>query len=149
VRAADAKGLPIETLDRQDIGKTTPEEKIATMVCPLEYLDSNTMVGILRPLMARDAYLVSVPATNSLIMIDTEANLHRLNQVITSIDIPLSKQLSGIDVYNVQHTNAADLAKVLQSLLAEGKKQRRRKKRYLLRHTYRPIRCSSALRLKI
>ncbi|HAR96182.1 MAG TPA: hypothetical protein DCR97_09500 [Deltaproteobacteria bacterium] len=122
VRAADAKGLPIETLDRQYIGKTTPEEKIATMVCPLEYLDSNTMVGILRPLMARDAYLVSVPATNSLIMIDTEANLQRLNQVITSIDIPVSKQLSGIDVYNVQHTNAADLAKVLQSLLAEGKK---------------------------
>lgn len=122
VRAADAKGLAIETLDRQDMGKTTPEEKIATMVWPLEYLDSNTMVGILRPLMARDAYLVSVPATNSLIMIDTEANLQRLNQVITSIDVPVSKQLSGIDVYNVQHTNATDLAKVLQSLLAEGKK---------------------------
>lgn len=122
VRAADAKGLPIETLDRQGMGKTPPEEKIATMVYPLEYLDSNTMVGILRPLMARDAYLVSVPATNSLIMIDTEANLHRLNQVIADIDIPVSKQLSGIDVYNVQHTNAADLAKVLQSLLAEGKK---------------------------
>jgi general secretion pathway protein D len=122
VRAADAKGLPIEIVDRQGLGKTTPEEKIATMVCPLEYLDSNTMVGILRPLMARDAYLVSVPATNSLIMIDTEANLNRLNLVIKDIDIPVSKQLSGIDVYNVQHTNAADLAKVLQSLLAEGKK---------------------------
>jgi general secretion pathway protein D len=122
VRAADAKGLAIETLDRQGLGKTTPEEKVATMVCALEYLDSNTMVGILRPLMARDAYLVSVPATNSLIMIDTEANLQRLNQVIAGIDIPVSKQLSGIDVYNVQHTSATDLAKVLQSLLAEGKK---------------------------
>lgn len=122
VRAADAKGLAIETLDREALGKKPPEEKVATMVYPLEYLDSNTMVGILRPLMARDAYLVSVPTTNSLIMIDTEANLQRLNQVITEIDIPVSKQLSGIDVYNVQHTNAGDLAKVLQSLLAEGKK---------------------------
>jgi general secretion pathway protein D len=122
VRAADAKGLAIETLDREALGKKPPEEKVATMVYPLEYLDSNTMVGILRPLMARDAYLVSVPTTNSLIMIDTEANLQRLNQVITEIDVPVSKQLSGIDVYNVQHTNAGDLAKVLQSLLAEGKK---------------------------
>lgn len=122
VRAADAKGLAIETIEREGLGKKTAEEKIATMVYPLEYLDSNTMVGILRPLMARDAYLVSVPATNSLIMIDTEANLQRLNQVVTEIDVPVSKQLSGIDVYNVQHTNAGDLAKVLQSLLAEGKK---------------------------
>lgn len=122
VRASDAKGLAIATLDKQDMGKKPPEEKVATLVHPLEYLDSNTMVGVLRPLMAKDAYLVSVPATNSLIMIDTEANLQRLNQVIAEIDIPVSKQLSGIDVYNVQHTNAGDLAKVLQSLLAEGKK---------------------------
>lgn len=122
VRAADAKGLPIEILDKERLDKTPPEEKIATMVHSLEYLDSNAMVGTLRPLMARDAYLVSVPTTNSLIMIDTQANLRRLIQVIAEIDIPVSKQLAGIDVYNVQHTSASDLAKVLQSLLAEGKK---------------------------
>jgi general secretion pathway protein D len=122
VKASDAKALAIESLDREKVLTSAPEEKIATLIHPLEFLDSNTMVGILRPLMARDAYLVSVPSSNSLIMIDTSANLQRLKKLVNELDIPVSKQLSSIEVYNVQHTAAADLAKTLQALLAEGKK---------------------------
>ena len=122
VKAADAKALAIENLDGQKVLSGASEERISTLVHPLEYLDSNTMVGILRPLMSRDAYLVSVPSSNSLIMIDTAANLQRLTKLVNELDIPVSKQLSSIEVYNVQHTTAADLAKTLQALLAEGKK---------------------------
>jgi general secretion pathway protein D len=122
VKSSDAKALAIESIDRERLLTAAPEERVATLIHPLEYLDSNTMVGILRPLMARDAYLVSVPATNSLIMIDTSANLQRLKKLVGELDIPVSKQLSSIEVYNVQHTTAADLAKTLQALLAEGKK---------------------------
>jgi len=122
VRAADAKGMAVETLDRAKFMQLSPEERITTLVYPLAFLDSNTMVGILRPLMSRDAYLVSVPSANSLIMIDTASNLQRLQVLISQVDIPVSRQLSGIEVYNVQNTNAADLAKALQALLAEGKK---------------------------
>jgi len=122
VKSADAKTLAIESLDPSKLLTMAPEEKVATLVQPLEYLDSNTMVGIFRPLMSRDAYLVSVPATNSLIMIDAAANLQRLRKLVAELDIPVSKQLSAINVYNVQHTTATDLAKTLQALLAEGKK---------------------------
>jgi general secretion pathway protein D len=122
VRSADAKGMAVETLDRTKFMRSSPEERITTLVYPLEYLDSNTMVGTLRPLMSREAYLVSVPSANALIMIDTSANLQRLKTLISEVDLPVSKQLSGIEVYDVQNTNAADLAKTLQALLAEGKK---------------------------
>lgn len=122
VKSSDAKAHAIESLDREKLLTIAPEEKTATLIHPLDYLDSNTMVGILRPLMAKDAYLVSVPTTNSLIMIDTSANLQRLKKLVAELDIPVSKQLSSIEVYNVQHTTAADLAKTLQALLAEGKK---------------------------
>jgi general secretion pathway protein D len=122
IRAADAKGMAVETLETAKFMDLSPEEKITTLVHPLEYLDSNTMVGILRPLMSRDAYLVSVPSANALIMIDSASNLQRLRTLIGQVDLPVSRQLSGIEVYNVQHTNAADLAKALQALLAEGKK---------------------------
>jgi general secretion pathway protein D len=122
VRSADAKGMAVETLDRTKFMESSPEERITTLVCPLEYLDANAMVGILRPLMSRDAYLVSVPSANALMMIDTSANLQRLKGLIAEVDVPISRQLSGIEVYNVQHTSAADLSKALQALLAEGKK---------------------------
>ena len=122
VRAADAKGMAVETLDRSKFMTLSPEERITTLVYPLHYLDSNAMVGVLRPLMSREAYVVSVASANSLIMIDTSANLQRLRTVIDEVDVPVSRQLSGIEVYNVQHTNATDLAKSLQALLSEGKK---------------------------
>ena len=122
IKTADAKGMAVETLDREKFMDLSPEERITTLVYPLEYLDSNTMVGILRPLMSRDGYLVSVASANALIMIDTGSNLQRLKTVITQVDLPVSRQLSGIEVYNVQHTNATDLSKALQALLAEGKK---------------------------
>ncbi len=115
VRAADAKGMAVETLDRKKFMTLSPEERITTLVYPLHYLDSNAMVGVLRPLMSRDAYLVSVASANALILIDTSANLQRLRTVIEEVDIPVSRQLSGIEVYNVQHTNAADLAEVAAS----------------------------------
>jgi len=132
VRGADAKGMAVETLDPEKFMKLSPEERITTLVCPLEYLDSNTMVGILRPLMSRDAYLVSVPSANALIMIDTSANLQRLKALIAEVDVPVSKQLSGIEVYSVQHTSAADLAKALQALLAEGKKAQTAKEKIFI-----------------
>ena len=144
VRTADAKGMAVETLDRAKFMELSPEEKITTLVYPLEYLDSNTMVGILRPLMSRDAYLVSVPSANALIMIDTSANLQRLKTLISEVDLPVSKQLSGIEVYNVQNTSAADLAKALQALLAEGKRHRQPGKRSLLLPIRRRTRSSSA-----
>jgi general secretion pathway protein D len=122
VKLADAKGMAVQTLDKATLAEQPPEERTTTLVYPLGFTDSNTMVGILRPLMSRDAYLVSVPTANSLIMIDSASNLRRLETLIAKVDVPVSRQLSGIEVYNVQHTSAADLAKALQALLAEGKK---------------------------
>jgi general secretion pathway protein D len=122
VKGTDMKGMAIEKLDKERVTSDPPSDKPATYVHFLDYLDSNTMVGILRPMMSRDAYIVGVAATNALILIDSMSNIQRLKAILAEVDVPLSKQLSTIRVYNVQHTNAADLGKVLQALLAEGKK---------------------------
>jgi len=122
VKGADAKGMAVGIVDAEKLKTMSPDDKIITYVVGLDYLDSNIMVGVFRPLMSKDAYLVSIAATNSLIMVDTASNIQRLRQIIIDTDLPISKQLSGIKIYNVQHTVAVDLAKVLQALLAEGKK---------------------------
>jgi general secretion pathway protein D len=122
VKGAEAKGLAIQLLDQNQVDKMPPENMIVTYIQRLEYLDSNIMVGVLRPMMSRDAYVVSIAATNSLILIDTAANIQRLRSIIKETDIPVSKQLGAIKVYNVQHTTAVDLAKTLQQLMTEGKK---------------------------
>lgn len=122
VRNSDAKSMSIESVDEDGLQTTSPGDKFITYVHFLEYLDSNIVVGILRPMMSKDAYIVGVATSNSLIMIDTGSNIQRIKGVLGEIDVPVSKQMGSIKVYNAQHANASDLAKVLQGILAENKK---------------------------
>jgi general secretion pathway protein D len=122
VRGSDAKAMAIERMGDDRLLGLPPEDRFVTYVANLEYLDSNVMVGALRPMLSKDAYIVSIAAKNSLVMIDSASNIQRIRGVLSDIDIPVSKQLGSIKVYNVQHTSATDLAKTLQTLLAEGKK---------------------------
>lgn len=122
VKGSDAKGMAIGLIDSEKLTKMTPNDKIITYVARLDYLDSNTMLGVFRPLMSKDAYLASIATTNSLIMVDSASNIQRIKQILIDTDLPISKQLSSMKIYNVQHTVAVDLAKTLQALLTEGKK---------------------------
>ncbi len=122
VRQTDARGMALEKLERSSLSDLPPEDRFMTYVHNLEYLDSTTMVGVLKPMMSKDAHIVAIPSTNTLIMIDTGSNIQRIKRILVEIDIPISKQLGSLRVYNVQHTNAVDLAKTIQALLSESKK---------------------------
>ncbi|WP_028894862.1 secretin N-terminal domain-containing protein [Syntrophorhabdus aromaticivorans] len=122
VKSADARGMALEKIEGQQLLDLPPEDRFVTYVHNLEYLDAASSIGILKPMMAKDAHLAAIPSTNSVIMIDTASNIQRIKKILTEIDIPVSKQLGTLKVYNVQHTNAADLAKTVQSLLTQDKK---------------------------
>ncbi|MEO0264503.1 MAG: secretin N-terminal domain-containing protein [candidate division WOR-3 bacterium] len=121
VRGTDVKGLAIETFKPGKEVSIPFEDRPITHIYHLENVDATALSGILRPLMSKNAYIASVPATNSLILVDDSSNIKRLRDIIQQIDIPISKQLGAIKVFNVQHTNAGDLAKTLQTLLAAKK----------------------------
>lgn len=129
VRAAEARGMALEKLDKQRLGDLPPEDRFITYVHNLEFLDANTTVGVLKPMMAKDSHIAAIASTNSLIMIDTAANIQRIKSILVDIDIPISRQLGTLKVYNVQHTNSAELAKTVQSLLTQDKKGQAAKER--------------------
>jgi general secretion pathway protein D len=129
VRAADARGMALEKFDKKRMGDLPAEDRLVTYVHNLEYLDANASIGVLKPMMAKESHLAAIPSTNSLIMIDTAANIQRIKNILSDIDIPVSRQLGSLKVYNVQHTNSADLAKTVQSLLSQDKKGQTAKER--------------------
>jgi len=129
VRAADARGMALEKFDKLRIGDLPPQDRFITYVHNLDYLEANGTVGVLKPMMAKDSHIAAIPSTNSLIMIDTAANIQRIKNILVDIDIPISRQLGTLRVYNVQHTNSADLAKTVQSLLTQDKKGQAAKER--------------------
>ena len=60
VKIADAKTMAVESFTKKTLPRGAGQEVISTLVYPLEYLDANSMVGILRPLLGRDADIILI-----------------------------------------------------------------------------------------
>ena len=89
------------------------EDEIVTRVIPLKYVQATALVPILRPLMPAEAHLAAHAASNAIIASDTRANVERIARIIGRVD---KRNDSAVEVIHLEHANAEDLARVLNSI---------------------------------
>jgi general secretion pathway protein D len=63
-----------------------PDEEIVTTVITVKTVPAAQLVPILRPLIPQYGHLAALPCDNRLILVDTFANVRRLEAVIASLD---------------------------------------------------------------
>jgi len=103
-----------------------PEEIIITgkarlQVVPIKYIQSSEMTRILTPFMSASAVIVDVPKSNHIVIIDTDANVKRLLQLVDTFDNEKLKQVTPrVFVYAVQNSKAKDVAALLQQIFQKG-----------------------------
>jgi type II secretory pathway component GspD/PulD (secretin) len=91
-------------------------------VVPMRYLSSTEMVKVLTPFLSANALIVDVPKINYLILVDTDANVKRLLQLVEIFDSEQLKQVKPqVYVYPVQNAKAKDLAALLQQIYLGSK----------------------------
>jgi type II secretory pathway component GspD/PulD (secretin) len=66
---------------------TRPDAQYVTLVIPVKTVSAVQLVPILRPLVPNQGSIVALPATNTLILVDTYSNVKRLEGVVRSIDV--------------------------------------------------------------
>jgi general secretion pathway protein D len=111
--AADAKssgGVPVE---EQDFG-----DEVVTRVFTVKHIDANSLVPILRPLVAQQGHIVGYPSSNSLIISDTARNINRIRHIVARIDVPSADE---IEVIPLRHSSATDVVRVLSALTKADK----------------------------
>lgn len=86
---------------------------LATQVVKVDNVPAAALVPVLRPLLSKDAHLAAAPASNTLIMTDTAANVARLAQIVRRMDLPAS---GDIETVSLQHATAAEVVRVLETL---------------------------------
>ncbi len=111
VPEADAK-LQAGTVS---VGSNVPSkgEQIITQVFPLRYENPNNLVAVLRPLISANNTINANPGSNALVITDYADNLSRIQRIISALDQPSG---TDVDVVQLQHAVAADLAPVVQRL---------------------------------
>jgi type II secretory pathway component GspD/PulD (secretin) len=95
--------------------------KARLQVVPIKYIQSTEMTRILTPFLSTSAVIVDVPKSNHIVIIDTDANVKRLLQLVDTFDNEVLKQVTPrVFVYAVQNSKAKDVAALLQQIFQKG-----------------------------
>jgi general secretion pathway protein D len=115
IPTADAKQTNLRTLS--DGTATLPNQEYVTRLVPLEQVDAADMVPIIQPMVSKDGLLSAYPQTNTLLIIDSAANVGRLARLIAELDVPSSRRQT--ELITLRHAAASELADTVVSVLDE------------------------------
>jgi general secretion pathway protein D len=102
----EAKESSIETV--KSSARPPNRDYYVTRLIPLRYIDADSIVNTLKPLVSKDAAMAAYPPTNTVILTESASNIRRLIQILESIDVETYKE--DLAVINVEYADAATLA---------------------------------------
>ncbi len=88
-------------------------DQIITQIFSLRYENPNNLVAVLRPLISANNTINANPGNNALVITDYADNLQRIAKIIAALDQPNG---TDVDIVQLQHAVAADLAPLVQKL---------------------------------
>jgi type II secretory pathway component GspD/PulD (secretin) len=75
--------MPSPLLDGSD---KHPDAEIVTRVIRVKSVPATQLVPIMRSLLPQNAHLAAIPCTNELLLVDTYANVRRIESIVASMD---------------------------------------------------------------
>ncbi|MCB0308406.1 MAG: type II secretion system secretin GspD [Bdellovibrionales bacterium] len=105
------KIVPIRDMKTQPLpssSATGSYDEFVTRIIPIQHTDANEMSKSLRGLVSKNGDLIAYPATNTLIITDSIANIRRILTIIKKLDQKGFQE--GIHVIKLQYAPASDTA---------------------------------------
>ncbi|HEY7527818.1 MAG TPA: type II secretion system secretin GspD [Candidatus Deferrimicrobiaceae bacterium] len=103
-----------ESLSTNKGGPDAPASEFITRLIPLQYVDTADVTALLAPIVSKDGLLTAFPASNTLILIDSRANIDRILKILAVIDVEGTS--ATLRIYPLTNAAAADIAKTLDVL---------------------------------
>ncbi|MGV8080659.1 MAG: secretin N-terminal domain-containing protein [Syntrophales bacterium] len=117
--------IPISEIAREPaaigIGRSEKNVKLQgtalLQVIPIRYTLSSEIVKLISPFLSTNAALVDVPRSNQIVVVDTDANVKRLIQLVNIFDSEQQKHHGPqVFVHHVQNSKAKDIVTMLQQI---------------------------------
>jgi general secretion pathway protein D len=80
---AGVRALPLVQVSGKE---TRPDEEFVSTIIAVRSIPATQLVPLLRPLIPQAGHLVALPCVNKLILVDTFANIRRLEALIQALD---------------------------------------------------------------
>jgi len=113
--AQEAKSTTLETI--LPAGQVGSSDEVVTKLLPLENVDVNNLLPIIQPLVSPNGLLAAYVATNTLILIDSSANIDRIDRILHVLDV--EGQDRGVEVLRLNYAFAVEIAALLEQVLED------------------------------
>lgn len=112
VPVREAKESSVETV--RSSSRPPNRDRFVTRLIPLNYIDADSIVNTLKPLVSKDASMAAYGPTNTVILTESASNIRRLIAILESIDVETYKE--ELAVLPIEHADASTLAQQLSEI---------------------------------
>ena len=113
VPAREAKSSGIDTITERE-RRVLRGEQFVTRIIHLNYIDADSVIPVIKPIVSRESSLVTYAYTNDIILTDTIPNVRKVLQILEELDVE-GYQVE-ISVFPLEFANAKELASELLSI---------------------------------
>jgi general secretion pathway protein D len=117
------KIVPLRDIKQEDLPTETgkgeaPGARFITRLIPLQYVDVPDILNILTPLVSKDGLITSYPPSNTLIIIDSRANIDKVLRILAEIDREGTG--STMRIFTLKNASVSEIVKTLDLLYQEA-----------------------------
>jgi general secretion pathway protein D len=94
-----------------------PGSEFITRLVPLQHVESPEVVTLLTPIISKDGLITSFTSSNTILLIDSRANIDRIMGIIGQIDVETPGEMK---VFRLTYAAAQDLGKTLEAVFQQS-----------------------------
>jgi general secretion pathway protein D len=114
-----APQTPVRTVVGRDAAALPSSDEVLTQIVPLEFINAQEAVNLLRPFVPPQGAIAPHRETNLLIITDTAANIRRLLDMLKLVDVEVA--IDDLQIIPLKYADAQELAQLLGQLFASGR----------------------------
>jgi len=116
IPSREAKEKGVEAISPKR-GVLLSEDRIITRIIHLKFIDADSLLTVIKPLVSKESSLVSYAYTNDIILTDVASNIKKILTIIQELDVEgFQEELS---VVSLEYADAKTLAAELKTIFEE------------------------------
>ena len=105
----------IPTFSGGDPDQIPIADRLVTQIIPVRFAEATKLKTDLAPLLSSTATLSTNAASNALVLVDTQANIRRMAEIIQALDAQISG-VAEVKVFQLEYANATNAARLITEL---------------------------------
>ena len=122
VSLARAAKENIPTFSGNDPDQIPMADRLVTQIVPVRFADATRLKTDLAPLVSATATLSTNAASNALVLVDTQANIRRIVEIVRALDSQISG-VAEVKVFQLKYANATNTARLITDLFQQEDRQ--------------------------